>query len=273
MERLRTTPVPQQRAPELSVIVQAVRTAGSKRFDVVRQVATVAGALGQLILPTLILPRLRRDLSVPDVAQPAPYAFAAWLPIYATTLAYAGFQARSSRREVPLLRDIGVPLAVSMLSTTSWAPLLREQNYWGAQAALIGTAVFAEQARGRLASATSASGLDDSQRARLAVPVGLQAGWGAAAAAVNLAAMLVDRGPTGIRQAPTATGVVTVATLGALAAARIRSSPPARSTAYASTVVWALAGVATGQARSRPKVALAAVAAVLPVVAAVRFRR
>lgn len=243
------------------------------RFDVARQVATVAGALGQVILPTLILPRLRRDLPVPDVAQPAPYAFAAWLPIYATTVAYAGFQARGSMREVPLLRDVGVPLAASMLSTTSWAPFLRQQNYWGAQAALIGTAVFAEQARGRLAAATSSSGLDDGQRARLAVPVGLQAGWGAAAAAVNLAAMLVDRGPSRIRRAPNATGVVTVATVGALAAARIRSSPPATSTAYASTVVWALVGVVIGQARNRPKVAVAAAAAVLPVAAAVRFRR
>jgi len=60
-----------------------------------------------VILPTLILPRLRRDLPVPDVAQPASYAFAAWLPIYATTVAYAGFQARNSLRDVPLLRDIG----------------------------------------------------------------------------------------------------------------------------------------------------------------------
>lgn len=249
------------------------RPVSANRIDVARQVATVAGALGQVILPTVILPRLRRDLPVPDVAQPAPYAFAAWLPIYATTVAYAGFQAQRSRRDVPLLRDIGVPLAASMLSTTIWAPLLRQQKYWGAQAALIGTAVFAEQARGRLAAATSSSGLDDRQRARLAVPVGLQAGWGAAAAAVNLAATLVDRGPASIRRAPNATGVVTVAAVGALAAVRIRSSPPATTAAYASTVLWALAGVVIGQARNRPTVALAAAAALLPVVAAVRVRR
>ncbi len=245
----------------------------SNRFDVARQVATVAGAVGQVILPTVSLPRLRRDLPVPDVAQPAPYAFAAWLPIYATTVAYAGFQARRSRREVPLLRDIGVPLAGSMLSTATWAPFLRRQNYWGAQVALIGTAVFAEQARGRLAAATSSSGLNDRQRARLAVPVGLQAGWGAAAAAVNLAAMLVDRGPIRIRHAPTATGVVTVAAVGALAAARIRSSPPATSTVYASTVLWALAGIVIGQARRRPKVAVSAATALLSVVGAALFRR
>lgn len=233
----------------------------------------MAGALGQVILPAVILPRLRRDLQVPDVAQPAPYAFAAWLPIYATTVAYAGFQVRPSRREVPLLRDVGVPLAVSMLSTTAWAPFLRKQQYWGAQVALIGTAVFAEQARGRLAAATSSAGLDERQRARLAVPVGLQAGWGAAAAAVNLASMLVDRGPTRIQRAPHAIGAVTVAAVGALAAARIRSSPPTTSTVYAATVLWALAGVVIGKARSRPTVAAAAAAAVLPVVGAVRFRR
>ncbi len=249
----------------------------SGRRDVARQVATLVGALGQVVLPTVILPRLRRDLPVPDVAQPAPYAFAAWLPIYATTLAYAGFQARPSRRDVPLLRDIGAPLATSMLSTAAWAPLLRRQRYWGAQVALLGTAAFAEQARSRLAAASSApassSGLTESQRARLAVPVGLQAGWGAAAAAVNLAAMLVDRGPAPVRRAPNATGVVTVVAVGALATARIRSSPPATSTTYAATVLWALVGVVVGQARRRPAVAVAAAAALLPVVAAVRSRR
>ncbi len=251
------------------------RPRGGNRADVARQLATVAGALGQAILPAVFLLRLKRDLPVPDVAQPAPYTFAIWLPIYASTVAYASFQARRSRREVLLLRHIGVPMAASMLSTTTWAPLLRRQNYWGAQAALVGTAVFAEQARGRLAAATSSSssGLTERQRDLLEVPVGLQAGWGAAAAAVNLAAMLVDRGPARFRGAPDVTGAVIVAAVGALATARIRSSPPATNTAYTWTVLWALAGVVIGQARRRPTVAGAAAAAVLPVIAGARFRR
>jgi len=239
------------------------------RADVVRQAATVAGAVGQMVLPSLILPRLRGQLSVPDVAQPAPYTFAVWLPVYATTVAYAGYQTRPANQELEVLREVGVPLAASMLSTAVWAPLVREQRYGAAQLALIGTAVFAERARGRLA-ASAIAGLDDTTRRRLAVPFGLQAGWGTAAAAVNLAAIAVDRGPARIRRAPTAAGVATVLAVGAVAGARIRAFPPGRSVAYAATVLWALAGVVVGQARTRPPVAVAAALAALPVAIAAR---
>lgn len=229
------------------------------RTDVVRQAVTVAGAVGQAVLPAVLLPRLRDELEVPDVAQPAPYAFSVWLPIYATTLAYAASQARPAQRGKPVLRAVGSPFAASLVCTAVWAPLLRRRNYWGAQAALLGTAAFAEQARTRLAAAGRRPG--PAEWALLELPVGLQAGWGAAAAAVNLAAMLVDRGPSRVRRAPAAVGAGTVLAVGLLASGRVAASPPATSGVYGATVLWALAGVAAGQRRRHPPVALWAAAA------------
>lgn len=239
--------------------------------DVARQAATIAGAVGQAVLPVVLLPRLREELDVPDVAQPAPYAFTIWLPIYATTLAYAASQARSDRRAEPVLRAVGSPFAASLVCTAVWAPLLRRRDYWAAQAALLGTAVFAEQARTRLAATGRRPG--PGEWALLELPVGLQAGWGAAAAAVNLAAMLVDRGPSSARRAPVAVGVGTVLAVGLLGAGRVVASPPGSSGVYGATVLWALAGVvAAGQRRRRPQVALAAAAAAAPVLRALMRR-
>lgn len=238
------------------------------RMQTARTVTTLAAAVGQIVLPSLILPRLRRDLEPPDVVQPAAYTFAVWLPVYAVSLGTAVQQARRPGAVPP---EVGWPLLTGFASTSVWAPLLRGGHYWGAQAALAGIGGFSELARTRVAAGHDQ--LDPSARALLVATTGMLAGWGTAATAVNLAAMLVAYGPNGLARRRTAVGVVTALGVGALAGARTRATggvdPTSRT--YAATVLWALAGIVAGKRRTSPAVAAAAgVASVQVLLAALR---
>ena len=214
------------------------------------------------MLPAPILPRVRRDLQPPNVAQPAPWAFVIWLPVYAAAAAHAARQARPALRADPVLRDAGWPLAAAYLCIGGWAPLLQRQQYWAAQGALTGAAVFAGTARRRLDRTA-----EDSIPASMALSSGLLAGWGAAACGVNLASMVVGLGPVPTGRPATLTGAATALALGGLGAATL----PVRATTltertYVVALLWALAGVADGQRRTSASTAAAAVIAAVPVV-------
>lgn len=229
--------------------------------DLLRQVATVVGAVTQAVLPAVILPRLRGDLRPPDVVQPAPWAFLIWLPVYAAAAAHAARQSRPALRTDPVLRDTGWPLAAAYLCIGGWAPLLQRRCYWAAQAALTGAAVSAGTARRRL-DRTVKGGIPTS----LALSTGLLSGWGAAASGVNLASMMVGVGPVPTGRPAALTGAATAIALGALGTATL----PDRATtltqrAYAATLLWALTGVAAGQRRTSPSTAAAAVLAAGPI--------
>lgn len=229
--------------------------------DVARQVATVVGALAQAALPTVLLPRVRDDLRPPAVAQPAPWAFTIWLPIYAASAAHAVRQARPTLRADPLLRGVGWPLATAFLSVGAWAPLVYRRRYWAAQAALAGTALLAGAARARVSRAPTGA-----VPPSLALTTGLLAGWGAAACGVNLASLLVGAGPVPAGRPATATGTAIALALGALGAVTLPA--PASTTTqrvYGATLLWALAGVADGRRRASPPVAAAAALAAVPV--------
>ena len=55
-----------------------------------RQALTLTAAAAQVLLPTLWGPRFAEDEQPPNVIQPAPYTFAVWMPIFASSLGYAG---------------------------------------------------------------------------------------------------------------------------------------------------------------------------------------
>ena len=75
-----------------------------------RQALTLTAAAAQVLLPTLWGPRFAEDEQPPNVIQPAPYTFGVWLPIFASSLGYAGLQARRTGRDSELMRATGWPL-------------------------------------------------------------------------------------------------------------------------------------------------------------------
>ncbi|HZG91557.1 MAG TPA: hypothetical protein VEZ42_15200 [Pseudonocardia sp.] len=249
-----------------------INSGRSGRGDVARQVCTVLGAVAQVVLPSVLLPRVRRSIQPPDVVQPAAWTFAVWVPIYAASLAYAAHQARPSQAADPLLREIGWPLAVAFGSTGVWAPLVSRERYWSAQAALVAVGAAAGTARRRLAVAEREDRLTAGHRRFVIAPTAGLSGWGTAAATVNLAAMIASYGPVRERRSVDVLAVATLALVSAVSTAAVRSGGPGSTTAtaYGATVLWALAGIVDGQRRrSRP----AAFAGAGPLLAALRRSR
>lgn len=76
-----------------------------------RQVLNLTAATAQVPLPTSWGPRFAEDEQPPNVLQPAPYTFAVWLPIFASSMGYRGFQAQDAGHDSELMRAIGWPLA------------------------------------------------------------------------------------------------------------------------------------------------------------------
>ncbi len=145
--------------------------------------------------PHLVGSAFAEDEQPPNVVQPAPYTFAVWLPIFASSLGYAGLQARESGRDDELMRAIGWPLAGAFASTGVWAPLVRTGKYWSAQAALVGIAAVAETARRRVGRAGPPT-TDRAVDAASTLTAGMLAAWGVTATGVNLASMLASKGVT-----------------------------------------------------------------------------
>lgn len=243
--------------------------------DLARQGLTLVGAVAQVALPTLLLPRVRRTIEPPDVVQPAPWTFAVWLPIYATSLAYAAHQARPAQRTDPVLREIGWPLGAAFAMNGIWAPLVATRRYWAAQAALVGIGAAAGVARRRLTAAEREGRITPGHRRFAVAPTAGLSAWGTAAAAVNLASMIAAYGPVRGRGATDALAVATMAAVGGVSTLVVRGAGPASTTAtgYGATVLWALTGVAAGQRRRSRPAALAAVGAALPLVAALARSR
>jgi len=230
----------------------------SRRVDVARQWASCAAAVAQVALPALLPPRFDTRDQPPNVIQPSPATFSVWLPIFATSLGYAAYQARPSLRDQALLRTVGWPLSAAFACTGVWAPLLRKQQYWAAQVALLGIAGGAETARRRLATFEATSGLGRGQKLAVVPVTAMLAAWGAAAAGVNLAAMLSAYRLVPPGRPTTTAGNVLVLALGAVGALGSGRRAPATSRAYVSTLLWALGGIVAGQRRRSPSAATCA---------------
>lgn len=244
---------------------------------IVRQVATVVGAVSQAILPAMLFRRFRFDEPPPEVISPARWAFAAWLPIYAGSLGYAVDQVRAGSRDRELLREVGWPLAGAFLANGAWAPLVVRRRYWSAQTALVAIAGLAEVARRRLDRATARGvPLTRAEAVALAPTVGMLAAWSAVASGVNLASMLVGEGPVPKGGPAEVAGGALLLGLGAVGTVGLSATDASAtaSRAYAATLLWALAGVVDGRRRTSPALAVVAAVAAIPVIrVAVRRRQ
>ncbi|WP_394252104.1 hypothetical protein [Arthrobacter pityocampae] len=238
--------------------------------DSSRQAFTCVAAAAQVLLPTFYGPRFRGGDAPPDVIQPAPYAFAVWFPIFASSIAYAAHQARGPARTREVWRSAGWPLAGAFAAAGVWAPLARSGRVWSAQTALIVLAVLADSGRRRIARAEVEGGLSAAEVAAAAPAAGMLAAWGQAACGVNLAAVLVAREivPAGPKAAAAGVGLLSV--LGVLGA-RVATGPERASVSsrsYAGTLLWAFAGVMLGQRRRSTSAAAAAAGAAVVLLAA-----
>ncbi len=246
-----------------------------RRLDTVRQLAVLAGALGQLLLPPLLFAggfeagaASAPVLVEPNPAVPAGYAFAVWGVIYLGSFAYAVLQATPARVQDPLFRRIGVLTAAGFVACCLWLFAARDLPW--ATVPLIAVMLVV---LGRAFVITARTpDLSRTRRLLVLAPLGVYAGWLSAATFVNLAEVLPGYGFDRLGLTAEAFGLVVIAAAAATALTLTLLSRGA--VAYVLTVLWALVAVAVNNDLDpqSPLVQATAVAGALVLIAAAADR-
>jgi hypothetical protein len=216
--------------------------------DLPRQVATVVGALFQ-VLAGAIVPIAAIAKETPSLVGPADYAFAIWGPIFLLCLAYAAYQALPTNRANSLLRRVSWFFAGAFFLNGLWEVLVPLRQPVLLQAILAG--IFACLAVAYLRLVRSDHGvLSQADRWLVALPLGLLFGWITAANAVSLNDTLVEVRLLGSGAGAAVVGACLLIVGSAVASAVIwvgRAGPLQSLLAYAGAVLWALVGVVVNQ--------------------------
>jgi hypothetical protein len=165
------------------------------KWDLAHQVATVVGALFQ-VLAGAVVPIGAIAKETPSLVIPADYAFAIWGPIFLLCLAYATYQALPANRQNSLLRRVGWFLAGAFFLNGPWEVLVPLRQPVLLQAILAGIFVCLAVAYLRLVRSEH-SVFGQADRWLVALPLGLLFGWIMAANAVSFNDTLVETGLLG----------------------------------------------------------------------------
>ena len=234
------------------------------KWDLARQVATVVGALFQVLAPAIV-PIGAIAKETPSLVIPADYAFAIWGPLFLLCLAYATYQALPANRHNPLLRRVGWFLAGAFFLNGLWEVLVPLRQPVVLQAILAG--IFACLVVGYVRLVRSDRSVwNRANRWLVALPLGLLFGWITAANVVSFNDTLVELGLLGSGVGGALAGAFLLLVGAALASAVILVSevgPLQSLLAYAGAVLWALTGVVVNQYDTSLLTTGAAVVAVL----------
>jgi len=208
----------------------------------------VVGAVFQILAGALV-PVADLVTGVPSLVIPAGYAFAIWGPIFLLGLVYAAYQMLPSRREDPLLRRIGWPLAGAFLLNGVWevSVLLRQPVLL--QVIIAGILVCAAVAFVRLVRSDNGA-LKGTDLWLVAPTIALLFGWITAANVVSFNDMLAKLGLLGTGPGSALVGGALLILGGLVAAAFVllgRRGPIQAYAFYAAAVLWGLAGVVANQ--------------------------
>lgn len=195
----------------------------------------------------------------PTAVTPAGYAFAIWTLIYAGLIGFSIFQALPAQDDNEAVRAVRIPLVLSNLANVVWIYLWHHLEIrWSllAIAALLATLAYAYIRVDRLPART------EGEWWLLRVPLGIYLGWVTVATVVNTAVTLVYLGWNGFGLSDPTWGMLVLAVVALLAAAL---SLYQSDIALSLTFIWALVGIARGQADMPlvPGMALIAVVMVL----------
>jgi hypothetical protein len=217
--------------------------------DLARQVATIVGALFQVLAGAIVPIARIAEEDPPSLVAPPSYAFAIWGPIFLLCLAYAAYQGLPANRQNPLLRRVGWFFAGAFFLNGLWEVLVPQRQPVALQLILAG--IFASLAIAYLRLVRSESGiLNRADRWLVALPLGLLFGWITAANVVGFNDTLVELGLVGVGVGGALVGAILLLVGAAVAAVVIsvgRAGPLQALLSYAAAVLWALAGVVINQ--------------------------
>ena len=217
------------------------------KWDLARQVATVVGALFQ-VLAGAIVPIGAIAKETPSLVIPADYAFAIWGPIFLLCLAYATYQALPANGQNPLLQRVGWFLAGAFFLNGLWEVLVPLRQPVVLQAILAG--IFACLVVGYVRLVRSDRSVWNRADRWLVALLGLLFGWITAANVVSFNDTLVELGLLGSGVGGALAGAFLLLVGAVLASVVILVSgagPLQGLLAYAGAVLWALTGVVVNQ--------------------------
>jgi hypothetical protein len=219
-----------------------------RKRDLSRQVATIVGALFQVIAGAIV-PIAAIAGDTPSLVGPVDYPFPIWGPIFLLCLAYAVYQALPANRSNPLLRRVGWFFAGAFFLNGLWEVLVPLRQPVLLQAILAG--IFACLAVAHLRLVRSEHGvLGRADRWLIALPLGLLFGWITAANVVSFSNTLVETGLLGNGVGGALMGACLLLAGAAVAFVVIwvsKAGPLQSLLAYAGAVLWALVGVVVNQ--------------------------
>ena len=194
-----------------------------------RQVITLTAAAGQVLLPTLWGPRFAEDEQPPNVIQPAPYTFGVWLPIFASSLGYAGLQARAYRTRQQTDARYWVATGRRICQHRCVGAAGQDREVLVCPGGPGGDRSVSLKPPAAASHAPSHRSPIGPSNATSTLTAGMLAAWGITATGVNLASMLASKGliPAGRRRTGAAVGLLLG--LGAAGAAAARSTGRPRS--------------------------------------------
>ena len=217
--------------------------------DLARQVATIVGALFQVLAGAIVPIAQIVEEDPPSLVAPPNYAFAIWGLIFLLCLAYAAYQGLPANQQNPLLRRVGWYVAGAFFLNGLWEVLVPLRQPVLLQVILAG--IFASLAIAYLRLVRSEpSVLKRADGWLVALPLGLLFGWITAANVVSLNDTLVELGLVGLGVGGALVGAFLLLVGTAVAAVVIsvgRAGPLQAILSYAAAVLWALAGVVVGQ--------------------------
>ena len=227
--------------------------------DQLAQGAVLVTALAQLVTGAMGSRRSGDRPAVGEVSNsldlplvPANGTFAIWGPLYAGSLALAGYQASPARRADPLLRRVRLPFAIACAGNAVWVPLFTSRRYTAALGAILTTLAGSTIAYAR---ASSTETLTPTQASLVRVPAGALSGWISVATPSAVTAALIagqqSKSTSGVPRWP----VPVVGAVTGLAAVVTRRLPSSLS--YPAAVSWGLGGLAANRS-ARPAVRAAA---------------
>jgi len=202
--------------------------------------------------------------SYPTLITPAGYVFSIWGVIYALLLVFTVFQALSSNRDKPFLRQIGYFFLLSSLANAVWL-FMWHYGYIALSVVpmfvLLASLIFIYI---RLQIGRSAVTMRE--RLSVHVPFSVYLGWITVASIANVAAAAVslDLDGLGLGEVTWAVLVIIIALLITLGVIVTR-----RDIAYSLVIIWALVGIALKQNSYQSIVWSAGVSAVVILVAVV----
>ncbi len=217
--------------------------------DLARQVATIVGALFQVLAGVIVPIAQIAEEDPPSLVAPPNYAFAIWGLIFLLCLAYAAYQGLPTNRQNPLLRRVGWFFAGAFFLNGLWEVLVPLRQPVLLQAILAG--IFACLAIAYLRLMRWDRGVFGwADRWLVALPLGLLFGWITAANVVSFNDTLVELGLFGSGVGGALAGAFLLLVGAALASVVILVSgagPLQGLLAYAGAVLWALIGVVVNQ--------------------------